>query len=50
MSEKAKIYDSLCKILTDYENDTATAEDLYNILVHIQNNWETIITNPDEDN
>ena len=50
MNYKNQIYDDLCKVLTDYENNTATAEDLYNMLVHIQNHWETVITNPDENN
>lgn len=48
--EKQKIYDELCRVLTDYENDIVGAEDLYNMLVHIQNNWEAVITNPDENN
>jgi hypothetical protein len=44
MSERQIIYDELCRILTDYENNTATADDLYCVLVKIQNNWEYVIT------
>lgn len=44
MSEKAKIYDELCAILTLYENDEATDKDLYIMLVKIQDSWEDIIT------
>ena len=50
MNQKTIIYDELCRVLTDYENDIVGAEDLYNMLVHIQNNWEAVITNSDENN
>ncbi len=42
--KKVEIYDNISKVLTDYENEEATAEDLYNTLVEIQNKWEDIIT------
>jgi hypothetical protein len=48
MDQKTKIYDELCRVLTDYENDVISTEDLYNMLVRIQTNWEAIITNSDE--
>ena len=43
--EKQEIYDKMCRILTDYEhpeegNDPVTEDDLYEMLVEIQNNWE----------
>ena len=46
MSEKQKIYDEMCRILTEYENgsDMITEHELYDMLVKIQNNWETVIT------
>ena len=44
LSEKINIYDELSKVLTDYEERKATEEELYNMLVKIQNNWEVIIT------
>ena len=47
MDEQQKIYDELSSVLTDYENDVADGEDLYEILVKIQNNWEGVITSKD---
>ena len=44
MNEKQKIYDEMCKVLTDWETQEAGDDDLYLMLVKIQNNWETIIT------
>ena len=46
MNEKAKMYDELSRLLTEYEegNDMITEIDLYEMLVKIQNNWETVIT------
>ena len=46
MNEKQKIYDEMCGILTEYEsgNDMITEYTLYDMLVKIQNNWETVIT------
>lgn len=46
--ERKRIYDELSRILTDWENQSdssypyTTAEDLYNMLVKIQNNWDII--------
>lgn len=50
MSEKQKIYDELCRTLTEYENgnDMITEYELYDMLVKIQNNWETVITVQEE--
>lgn len=48
MDRKQEIYDELCKVLTDYEGygaeGKATEDDLYYMLVKIQNNWEDVIT------
>ena len=43
---KKSIYDEMCRILTEYEdkNDMITELDLYDMLVKIQNNWESVIT------
>ena len=43
---REKQYDEISRVLTDYEEKTngVTEEDLYNLLVDIQNNWETIIS------
>ena len=40
--EKNDIYDEMCHVLTDYEEDQAGADDLYSMLVKIQNNWEEL--------
>lgn len=55
MNERQKIYDKLSAVLTDYEekeHDTLdyieAAETLYDMLVEIQNEWETIITAEEE--
>lgn len=42
MSEKLKLYDELSKVLTNYENDEYDQNDLYEMLVKIQNNWDLI--------
>ena len=42
--QRRSIYDELCSVLTDWEEMKASSEDLYNMLVKIQNNWETVIT------
>ena len=42
MPDKKSIYDKLSHVLTDYENDTASETDLYNMLVEIQTAWEYI--------
>lgn len=46
MDEKQKIYDEMCRVITEYEegNDMVTEWTLYDMLVKIQNNWETVIT------
>lgn len=53
--QKNAIYDEMCGLLTDYETqinegicDGVTEEDLYSMLVKIQNNWEEL-TGDDED-
>lgn len=40
--EKDRIYDELSLTLTDYEEGIDDANDLYDMLVKIQNNWEMI--------
>ena len=42
--QREKIYNELVKTLTEYEEGKATEDDLYNILVDIQNSWENVIT------
>lgn len=42
--ERVKIYDDLSRTLTEYEERKIGEEELYNMLVKIQNNWETVIT------
>lgn len=47
--EREAIYDEICRTLTNYESpeneqDKPTAEDLYLLLVKIQNRWEDTIT------
>ena len=50
--QKNAIYDEMCGLLTDYEGMGEMAdmlsEELYNMLVKIQNNWE-YLTSDDED-
>ena len=45
------IYDKMCALLTDYEHrdseNIVTADDLYSMLVDIQNAWEATITKQD---
>lgn len=43
-TERIKIYDDLSRILTEYEEGKAGEEELYNMLVEIQSNWEAVIT------
>jgi hypothetical protein len=38
------IYDRLCRVLTKYEEGEYGAEELYSMLVDIQNLWENLIT------
>lgn len=42
MNEKQKLYDAVCKVLTDYKTQKAVGDDLYWILTQVKNNWETI--------
>lgn len=49
---KMEIYDELCRIITEYEEDDKkdvydNLQDMHDILVKIQNNWETVITAQD---
>ena len=44
METKQSIYDEICRVLTEWETQEAVDDDLYNMLVKIQNNWETVIT------
>lgn len=41
---KESLYDELSRTLTDYENNKINDIGLYDMLVKIQNNWETVIT------
>ena len=47
---KEQIYDEMCRVLTEYENDNdmITENELYDMLVTIQNNWETVITKQED--
>lgn len=47
---KEQIYDEMCRVLTEYENDNdmITENELYDMLVTIQNNWESVITKQEE--
>jgi hypothetical protein len=49
MNERQKIYDEMCRVLTEWETQEAVDDDLYWMLVKIQNNWETVITANTED-
>lgn len=47
-AEKEAIYDKMCRILTDYETpeegqDPVTEDDLYEMLVEIQNCWDELV-------
>lgn len=44
VGERMRIYDDLSKVLNDYEKRKATEDDLYDMLVEIQNSWDAIIT------
>ncbi len=48
VKEKNELYDMICRVLTDYEEGNANAEDLYDVLVEVQNRWEDVITAQDE--
>ena len=45
---KEALYDEMCRVLTDWETQEAVDDDLYNMLVKIQNNWETVITRQED--
>jgi hypothetical protein len=48
--KKNDLYDEMCHLLTDYEtgeNGVVDADDLYEMLVKVQNNWEEL-TGEDE--
>lgn len=40
MTTKHPLYDRLCSTLTDYETGDAGVEELYLLLVEIQDEWE----------
>ena len=42
--ERRELYDRLSQVLTDYEEELIGADELYQMLCEIQNNWETVIT------
>jgi hypothetical protein len=49
--QKEKIYDEMCRLLTEYEHledseydDREWEAELYEMLVKIQKNWESVIT------
>ena len=44
---KNNLYDELCHVLTDFEHSEAYEEDLYTMLVKIQNNWEELTGDDD---
>ena len=48
MNENRLLYDEMCRVLTDYEGngseEKTSADDLYDMLVKIQNRWEYLIT------
>ena len=41
---KEALYDEICKVLTDYEDNKVGERDLYDTLVLIPNNWEAVVT------
>ena len=46
--EKNNLYDRVCHVLTDYEENTASKYDLYDVLADIACAWEEI-TGDDSD-
>lgn len=44
LMDRNNLYDELSRVLTDYEEDNCDTEDLYDMLVKIQNAWEGTIT------
>lgn len=45
--DKNEVYDEMCHVLTDYEEDKASGSSSHHMLVKIQNNWEELT---DKDN
>ena len=47
---KQSIYDDICAMLTAYEEDSdkVSEADWYDLVVKIQNNWETVITKQED--
>lgn len=45
-NKKEEIYEKICKLLTEYENnkekDKPTDLDFYDLLIEVQNNWNEI--------
>ena len=41
---KKTIYDEISRVLTEYEEGEVSADNLYETLVKVQNNWEDVIT------
>lgn len=42
-----ELYDKICRVLTDYENDESLTvyekiQDMYEVLVEVQNKWEEL--------
>ena len=49
VSKREEIYDEMCRALTMYEEDDGDVSDfLYEILVKIQNHWESVITKQED--
>ena len=48
-TEKEKVYDKICMMLTDYENKENDVDetDLYRLLCEIQRKWELITSQED---
>lgn len=51
--EKEALYDRLCRLLTDYEmpeegQDPVTEDDLYEMLVEIENSWNELVSEEEE--
>lgn len=44
ITERNAIYDRLCSVLTEYEENLCSEAALYSVLVDIQREWENIIT------
>lgn len=44
ITERNAIYDRLCSVLTEYEENLCSEAALYSVLVDIQREWEHVIT------